>query len=463
MSNSNLEALVRRPVGPLLWEYSIPAIVGMLAVALCNIVDRIFIGQVVGPDAIAGLTVTFPVMNVATALGVLVGAGAAARTSILLGNGDHGGALKVLGNTVSLILINATAYLTVFAVFINEMLMAFGASEATLPYAREYMIYMMPGMFIINVTFTLNNVMRASGFPRKAMVTMLIGAGLNILLDPLFIYLFDMGIKGAAIATDLAMGVSMFFVLRHFTLRESPVRFMRGIYGLERAVVLSIVSIGAAPCVVNVASCLINIIINNSLYSYGGDNAVAAAGIFATFTSMLVSVIIGICQGMQPIIGYNYGAGHHDRLVKTYWLAVSASTAICGLGWIIGMTVPHWVALVFTVDMGLVNVTSNALSISMVCFFMVGFQIVSTTLFQSLGRAGKSIFLGLTRQVLFLIPLMFILRHYYGLDGIWAAFPSGDACATVVTVWLVAGEMSRLRHEQEIRTSACRQDGDSNR
>ncbi len=184
MSNSNLEALVRRPVGPLLWEYSIPAIVGMLAVALCNIVDRIFIGQVVGPDAIAGLTVTFPVMNVATALGVLVGAGAAARTSILLGNGDHGGALKVLGNTVSLILINATAYLTVFAVFINEMLMAFGASEATLPYAREYMIYMMPGMFIINVTFTLNNVMRASGFPRKAMVTMLIGAGLNILLDP---------------------------------------------------------------------------------------------------------------------------------------------------------------------------------------------------------------------------------------------------------------------------------------
>lgn len=444
-NDERLLEFIERPIGRLLWQYSLPSVVGMVVMSLYNIVDRVFIGHVVGPDAIAGLTVTFPVMNIATAVGVLVGGGAAARVSIMLGNDDHENALRVMGNALVLTLINALTYLTLFAIFMDDMLRAFGASDVTLPYAREFMTYLLPGLLLINVTFSFNNIMRASGFPRKAMVTMLIGAGLNILLAPLFIYVFDLGIKGAAIATDISMFVSAIFVMSHFAMKKSTLRYRRGIYRLKWEIVYGIIAIGAAPSIVNVASCMINMIINNSLGRYGGDSAVAAAGIFTTYTAMIISIILGICMGMQPIIGYNYGAGKIDRLKKTYLLAVAAATVICFIGWVGGMTVPRTIARCFTVDANLIEVTGNALSISMVCFWMVGFQVISTTLFQSIGKAGKSIFLGLTRQVLFLIPLLYILQHYFGLDGIWMSFPSGDFCATIVTIILVVTQFRSFK------------------
>ena len=446
-NQQRLNEFVERPIGRLLWQYSLPSVVGMVVMALYNIVDRVFIGHVVGPDAIAGLTITFPVMNITTAIGVLIGGGAAARVSIMLGNNDHDGALKVMGNALVLTILNAAIYLTLFVLFMDDMLRAFGASDVTLPYAREFMYYMLPGLFFINITFSFNNIMRASGFPKKAMYTMLIGAGLNIILDPIFIYGLDMGIKGAAITTDISMLVSAIFVMSHFSLKESTLRYRRGIYRLRWNVVYGIIAIGAAPAIVNVASCMINIIINNSLLRYGGDNAVAAAGIFSTYASVLVSIIIGLTMGLQPIIGYNYGARRIDRLKKAFKLAVIAATVICVLGWAGGITVPKLIARCFTADSNLIDVTGNALSIAMVCFWMVGFQIISTTLFQSLGKAGKAIFLGLTRQVLFLIPMLYILQYYFGLNGIWMSFPSGDLCATVVTGIMVWSQFKSLNRE----------------
>lgn len=440
----NLKDLATISPGRLLWTYSLPAVVGMLVMSLYNVVDRIFIGQGVGSAAIAGLAITFPVMNVSSALGVLVGAGAAARTSIMLGARDKQGAEFVLGNAFTLITINAAIYLTLFGIFLDDILEAFGASAASLPYARDFMQWILPGMFVMNITFSFNNLMRASGYPIRAMVTMFIGAGCNLILDPLFIFLLDMGIKGAAIATDLSMSCSMIFVMSHFFRRDSTVRFRRHTFGLKWHIVIGIIGIGAAPSIVNLAGSAINVIINKTLLLYGGDNAVAAAGISTTFTSLLVMVVVGICQGMQPIIGYNYGAGNIQRLKRTFWLATAAGSIVCTAGCLFGMFLPQWIARAFTVDSELISVTSNALRHMLWAFWMVGLQVVATTLFQSIGKVGKSIFLSLTRQVIFLIPLLLWLPRVWHLDGVWSSFPISDTCATIVTTAMVMWQLHHL-------------------
>lgn len=439
-----LTELANEPVGRLLWRYSLPAVVGMLVMSLYNVIDRMFIGQGVGPAAITGLAITFPVMNLSAALGVLVGAGASARISIMLGAKDHKGAQLVLGNSLTLLLIIACCYLTLFAIFLDDILTAFGASEYSLPYAHDFMTYLLPGMLMMNLSFSFNNIMRASGYPVRAMITMFIGAGCNVILAPIFIFVLGWGIKGAAIATDISMTISMLFVMGHFFMPESTLRFTRGIYRLRWRIILGIVSIGAAPSLVNFASCFINVIINKSLFIYGGDTAIGAAGIFTTYTSLLCMVVVGICQGMQPIIGYNYGAGLLHRLRRTYWLAVAVGSAVVTIGAIIGLSFPSLIARGFTVDPGLIKATDRALSLSLLAFFMVGFQIVSTTFFQSIGQAGKSIFLSLTRQVLFLIPLLLILPRQLGLDGVWISFPSSDIIATIVTACMMWWQMQKL-------------------
>lgn len=439
-----LDELATEPVGRLLWRYSLPAVVGMLVMSLYNVIDRIFIGQGVGAEAITGLAITFPVMNVASALGVLIGAGASARISIMLGANDHRGARLVLGNSLTLIMVIAVTYLTVFAIFLDDILVAFGASEASLPYAHDFMSYLLPGMLMMNLSFSFNNIMRASGYPVRAMVTMFIGAGCNVVLAPIFIFVLGWGIKGAAIATDISMTVSMLFVMGHFMMPGSTLHFTRGIFRLRWKIVIGIVSIGAAPSLVNFASCFINVIINKSLYHYGGDTAIGAAGIFTTYTSLLCMVVVGICQGMQPIIGYNYGAGQLHRLKRAYWLAVAVATAIVSSGAAFGLSFPSVIARAFTVDAGLIAATDRALSLSLLAFFFVGFQIVSTTFFQSIGQAGKSIFLSLTRQVLFLIPLLLLLPRYLHLDGVWLSFPSSDIIATVVTASMMWWQLRKM-------------------
>lgn len=375
---ARLEQLQTMPVGRLLWQYSLPAVVGMLVMMLYNVVDRIFIGQVVGPEAIAGLAITFPVMNITTALGTLVGAGASARVSLLLGAGKAETARKVLGNSLTLTLTIGIIYIGLFAAFMDTVLRWFGANEITLPYARDFMTFILPGLLLTNLTFSFNNIMRASGFPVRAMVTMFIGA---------------------------------------------------------------------APFVVNTGSCIINIFINHALLDYGGVAAIAASGIFVTFTSLLCCVILGVCQGMQPIVGFNYGCNQTERVARVYWLAVAVATVISLGGWIIGLTCPQVVARAFVSDPDLVDFTAKALSTAMICFWMVGFQIVSTTYFQAIGKIGKSVFLSLIRQVIFFIPLLLLLPKWFGLNGVWFTFWSSDILATLVTVIMMAGALRSLsRH-----------------
>ena len=443
-AQAKLRALENAPVGRLLWEYSLPTVVGLLVMSLYNVVDRILIGRGVGADAISGLAITFPVMNLATALGVLVGAGATTRVSILLGQKNHRGASEVLGNALVLLLINATIYISIFGIFIDPILRAFGASDATLPYARDFILWLLPGLLMTNLAFGFNNIMRASGYPRRAMETMILGALANLILAPIFIFVLDLGIKGAAIATDIAMTFSMFFVMAHFVRRDVTLRFTRGIYRLRASVVLSIVSIGAAPALVNAASCFINVIINNSLARYGGDSAIGAAGIFTTYTSLIVMIVLGICQGMQAIVGYNYGAGRLDRLRKALLLVTAVATLICFVGSIFGLLFPRLIAKAFTTDTYLIDVTDGCLSHALLAFSVAGFQIVATTFFQSIGCVGKSIFLSLARQVIFLIPLLLWLPDFFGLNGVWLSFPGSDICATVVTAAMIVYEFRRI-------------------
>ncbi len=456
----NLNELATRPVGRLLWSYSLPAVVGMLVMQLYNFVDRALIGHYGGIDgaasqeAIAGLTITFPVMNITTALGVLIGAGASARLSILLGNGNPGAARNVLGNALTMTVVLGAAYLMLFAWFMDDLLVLFGATDTNIGYAREFMTYILPGLFLMNLTYSFNNLMRASGFPIRAMVTMFIGAGLNMLLVTLFLVVFRMGIKGAAIASDISMGVTTVFVMAHFFRNSGQIVWTRGTYALRPRIVWGIIGIGAAPCIVNVAACLINIFINQNLKEFGAqselgaDGALASAGVFVTFTSMIVCAIIGICQGMQPIVGYNYGAGLFHRLKRTYWLAVGSSTLICFIGWLIAMVNPSMIASLIIPDETLAGHTGRLLTISMSMFWMIGFQIVSTNFLQSIGRVGFSIVLSLSRQVLFLLPIMYFMVHQLGLDGLWASFSTSDVCATVVTIVLIVIEFRMIKRLQ---------------
>lgn len=437
------------PVGRLLWKYSLPSVVGMLVMQLYNIIDRVVIGQVVGAKAIAGLAVTFPVMNIATALGVLVGVGGAARISLSLGAGDIDRARRILGNSLVLTLGIGVLYIGMFAMFMTQILRLFGADNETLPYARDFMMFILPGLLMTNLTFSFNNMMRAAGYPMRAMLTMILGAGCNIVLAPVFVYLLDLGIKGAAIATDISMTISMIFVMRHFcSRRNGPIIFSHGIYRISWPLVGGIIGIGAAPSIVNVASCAINIFINNALSHYGGYEALAASGIFVTYTTMLCCIVLGISQGLQPIIGYNYGHGQPRRVARVYWMACAAASAITLAGWGFGLAFPETIARAFVSEAKLIGFTGHALSTAMVCFLVVGFQIISTTYFQSIGKIGVSILLSLVRQVIFLLPLLLILPRYFGLDGIWLTFPVSDVLATIVTAILVLNSLRKLTREE---------------
>ena len=441
---SSVYQLGNESVGRLLWQYSLPAIVGIVVMQLYNIVDRIFIGQGVGSDAIAGLAITFPVMNLSAAVGTLIGAGAAARISIVVGQNDKRKAELILGNSLVLTLLFGVIYVSIFAIFIDDILRLFGASEVTLPYAHDFMAYILPGMLVMNLCFSFNNIMRASGYPTRAMVTMFIGAGLNVILAPLFIFVFDWGIKGAAIATDIAMTISMIFVMMHFFSKKSELHFKPGIYKLKWSIFTAITAIGAAPFVVNMAGSALNGIVNNVLHQYGGDDAVGALGILMTYAQLLVMVVIGITQGMQPIIGFNYGARKFHRLKRAFWLSVAAGSAVTFLGAVGAQFCPEYIARAFTTDSDLIEKTAQALRISTVAFWAVGFQIVSTNLFQSLGLAGKSIFLSLTRQILFLLPLIYIFSSVLGLQGVWMAYATSDIVATLVTTVMVIFQMRKI-------------------
>ncbi len=443
-NDERLRELATMPVGRLLWKYSVPAVVGIMVMSIYNVIDRIFIGQGVGPDAIAGLAITFPVMNVSAAFGVLIGVGAGSRMSIVLGQNNRRAAEEILGNSIVMTLIFGTFYIGIFALFMEPILRLFGASDTSLPYARDFMMWILPGLLFNNLCYSFNNLIRATGYPTKAMYTMFIGAGLNVILAPIFIFGLGWGIKGAAIATDIAMGVSMTFVMLHFFDKKSQIHFTSGTYNLDWAVLKPIMAIGAAPCIVNTAGCVINAVINNTVYDYGGDSAVAAIGIFTATTGLIISFVIGVCQGMQPIVGYNYGAKHFDRLKRTFWLTSAVCTLVCLLFSVACQVVPRPISRMFTTDLPLLAASEHALRLTTWMFWVVGFQVVITNFFQSLGEATKSILMSLSRQVFFLLPLLFTLPLMWQLEGVWLSFPISDMFATLVGIVMLIIEMRKI-------------------
>ncbi len=446
-NTSRLEELGNGVIWKLLLKYSLPAVVGTVVSAVYNIIDSIVIGHAIDdPNVVSGIAVTFPVMNLATALGMLIGAGSATRVSIVMGQNDRRGAEIILGNSVQLTIFIGLAYISVFAIFLDPILRLFGASPNSLPYAREFLIWVLPAMVLMNLTFSYNNVMRATGYPGKAMYTNIIGAVINAILAPLFLFGFGWGIKGAAIATDISMTVTAIWVMSHFFQKKSTLHFVRGTFKLKWRVIKAILYIGMAPFLINVAGSAINAIVNNSLLHYGGDDAIASVVVFNRFVTIFVFVVIGICQGMQPILGYNYGARKYKRLFSTLRLAALAGLTMTVIGSLIGAFNPYAIASAFMQDEQQIQCAVNCLKITTICFWMVGFQIVGTNFFQSLGMAGKAVFLSLTRQIICMIPLLFILPPRYGLDGVWACYPISDVVATCLTLFMLLWQVKKIRN-----------------
>lgn len=437
MQNSTPNSLETESIGKLLWKYALPAIIGTMVMSFYNIVDRIYIGQGVGADAISGLALTFPIMSLSAAFGMLVGAGGAARISIVLGQHDRNWAEKILGNSFILIVILASAYTIANMIFLDPILREFGGSEKTIPYAKQYLEIIIPCMILSNLMYSFNNMMRASGYPKKAMYTMLIGAAANVILDPIFIFWFDMGIRGAAIATVISLMISTTFVMYHFLSKNSYIRFRKHSFKLEWRIIRNVLSIGMSPFLINITASGVNVVMNTSLQKYGGDMAIGAYGIINSVATLVVMLIIGLCQGMQPIVGYNYGANQLIRMRKAYQLTVFVATVFTALGFLSVEFFPEYISRAFTQDQELINVSANGLRTVLLAFPIVGFQIVTTNFFQSIGMASKSIFLSLSRQVLFLIPLVLYFPHLWGLNGVWLASPVADSIATVVTIVLL--------------------------
>ncbi len=445
-SDERLKELGTAPIWRILIKYSLPAVIGTVVSALYNIIDSVVIGHAIDdPNVVSGIAVTFPVMNLVAALGMLIGAGAATRISIVLGQKDHRSAEIILGNCIQLTLIIGLVYASLFAIFIDPILTTFGASEKSLPYAREFMLWVMPGCVLQNITFSYNNVMRASGYPGKAMYTNIIGAVMNSILAPLFLFGFNMGIRGAAIATDISMAITGVWVMSHFFNKNNTLHFTKGTYKFNWPIVKSVLYIGMAPFLINVAGSAINAIVNNTLFEYGGDNAIAAVVVFNRFATIFIFIIIGVCQGMQPIVGYNYGSGRIPRLFKTLLMAASAGVIITTVGSLIGRFLAPQIAAMFMQDAAQKEAAVNCLHITTTMFWIVGFQVVATNFFQALGMAGKAIFLSLTRQIIFMVPLLFILPPLLGLNGVWTAFPLSDSASTIVTAILLAVEVRKIR------------------
>ncbi|MCM1320467.1 MAG: MATE family efflux transporter [Muribaculaceae bacterium] len=444
--DARLQELSTVPVGRLLWKYSLPAVIGIVVTALYNLIDSIVIGQAIGdPNVIAGIAVTFPVMTLSSALGMLVGAGAAARISIVLGQKDSARATHILGNSLTLMLLIGVAYMITFYIFIDPILRVFGASDASIVYAREFMHWIFPGMVLINITFSFNNIMRATGYPRKAMYTNMLGALLNVILAPLFLFGFGWGIWAAALATDISMAVTAFWVLSHFWNKKNTIVFRHNTFGLRWRIVKSIILIGMAPCLINLANAAINAIMNGNLLHYGGDNAIAAIVAFNRYVTIFVFIVVGICQGMQPILGYNYGSGRYSRLFRTLTLAAISALIVTSIGTTIAQLFPRQIASLFMQDEQQIQAAVNCLKITTISFCIVGFQIVCTNFFQSIGKAPKAIFLSLTRQIIFMVPLILVLPHYFGLNGIWGAFPVSDTVSTFVALGLLWWQIRKIK------------------
>jgi putative MATE family efflux protein len=442
---SSTNILETEKVGRLLYKYALPAIISSLTVALYNVVDRIFIGQGVGAMAISGLALTFPLLNLLQAFGTLIGVGAATRMSIVLGMKDVRWAEKILGHSLMLTLTISGTVIVMSMIFLDPILRVFGGSEQTIPYAAEYLYYVIPGSIFTSLSFNHAGLMRSSGYPKKSMVVILIGAALNIILDPIFIFVFDMGIQGAAIATVISMMVSAWFAMHHFFKPSSFIRYRRDAFRVERRIVRNIIAIGLSPFLINAMASIINMVMNQMLVTHGGDIAIGANGIISGYGIMVVMIIFGLCQGMQPIVGYNYGAQQLKRVKDTYKLTAWVATLVTSVSFVLAMLMPRQMAMVFTRDAELLEISTLAIRISFMAFAVIGFQIVTGQYFQAVGKVKNAIFLSLSRQAVFLLPTLVIGAHYWGLTGVFAALPASDFLAATVAVPMILREWRKQR------------------
>ncbi len=454
MGNSvNVIELGSGKTSTLLWKYALPAIVGTMVNSLYNIIDRIFIGHWVGDDALSALGLVLPIMNITAAVGMLVGAGSASRISISLGEKDKETAEKIAGTSFLMTVVLSGIVIGLLLLFLKPVLIFAGASEATLPYAYDFLIIFLPGNLFLSLCFNFNNMMRASGYPFKAMMTMLISVIANIIFAPVFIKWLGWGIKGAAMATFLAMVIGFLFVMHHFLNSNSYIRLrLKYIIGhIEGKIVWAIASIGLSPFLMQVAASAVIFFIIYQLRQYtggdsqAGDIAIGAYTIANTLIMLIVMIVIGLTQGMQPIVGYNYGARNFERVKSTLNYTIKVGVCITTFGFILGFFFPRLFVSIFGPGELLAQEAADALRYIVMAFPLGGFQIVVTNFFQSIGKAGKSIFLSLTRQFLFLIPFLYILPKYFGLNGVWFSVPAADVFAAVTTAILFAMQIKTLK------------------
>ena len=437
-----------RPVGELLRQYALPSIIAMLASSLYNIVDSIFIGHGVDALALSGLAVTFPLMNISTAFGAMVGMGSATLISVKLGQKDYQIAEKILGNAVVMNIAMGVVFAVVSLLFLDPILYFFGASSASISYAREYMQIILLGNVFTHMYFGFNALLRAMGHPKMAMKATILTVILNTILDPLFIFEninlgfvqfngLGWGIRGAAIATILSQCISLVWQVRVMSDKRELIHFKRGIYRLKSYIVKEVLTIGLSPCLMNLASCFVVIFINRGLAEYGGDYAVGAYGIVHKMTFIFVMIVMGFTQGMQPIAGYNYGAKAYDRVTKVLKITIALATGVTTLAFVIGEFCPEVVARIFTSDEQMIEMAVVGMRYNCLLFPIVGFQMVTGNFFQSIAQPGKSIFLSLSRQLLFLVPFIIIFPHFWGINGVWISLPASDLVSSVISACLL--------------------------
>ena len=434
-----------KPVGQLLWQYALPAIVAMSASSLYNIIDRAMIGQIVGPEAIAGLGITFPFMNLSAAFGAAVGVGSSACISVKLGQKDYQTAGHLLGNTITLNLIIGLSFMLICLLFLDPILLFFGASDVTLPYARSFMTIILLGNVITHMYFGLNAVLRAAGKPKHAMYSVLFTVAMNIVLVILFVWWFRWGIQGAALATVTSQTMAMCWQIKLFSNKNEILHLKRGIYKLKKQLVTNIVAIGISPFLMNVTSCVIVIFMNNQFVHYGGDMAVGAYSIANSVVMMFFMFVMGVCQGMQPIVGYNYGAEKYDRMLRCLFFAIGCATAILLVGWGLSMLFPRQIARIFTTDATLIDLAARGIRLDMLVFFVVGSQATITHFFQSIGKVKVSIFLSLSRQLFLLLPMAYVFPLFWELDGVWYSMPASDFLSFAMTIPMLMWYMKKFK------------------
>ncbi|WP_320051851.1 MATE family efflux transporter [uncultured Acetobacteroides sp.] len=444
MANTSPLDLGKAPIPKLLLHYALPSIIAMTASSLYNIVDSIFIGHGVGAMGISALAISLPLMNLGAAFGALIGVGASALLSIKMGEGDVQSQFKILGNTLTLNILLGVIYTVVGLWFLDPILTLFGASEHTLPYARQFMRIILIGNIFTHIYLGLNTLLRASGHPRHSMVIVVMAVVVNAILNALFIFVFRWGIAGAAWATVTAQLLATLFEIAYFSRKSHPIHFKAFALKLDGHIVRSIFAIGMAPFLLNIGSSIVVVFLNNVLMQYGGDLYVGAFGIANRILMVIAMITFGLTQGMQPIVGFNYGARHIGRVKQVVKLTIAWATICTTAGTIGGVLFPRTIATIFTTDAGLIDIAENGLRIVFIGFPIVGFQIVCASFFQSIGMASRAVIQSVLRQMVLLLPFLFIFPKFWGTTGIWASMPASDILASLVSAILIASEWRKL-------------------